>query len=64
MKTQALSGKIAALFILASDVVIIAISASVLEADREKSPSAGCNVFLSKPIGEERLLDLLATHLG
>jgi CheY-like chemotaxis protein len=46
------------------DVFIVAASASVLEADREKSLVAGCDAFLPKPIRTERLLDLLATHLG
>jgi CheY-like chemotaxis protein len=45
------------------DVFIVAASASVLEADREKSRVAGCDAFLPKPINTERLLDLLATHL-
>jgi CheY-like chemotaxis protein len=45
------------------DVCIIAASASVLEADQEKSRLAGCDAFLSKPIKTESLLDLLATNL-
>jgi signal transduction histidine kinase/DNA-binding NarL/FixJ family response regulator len=43
--------------------VIIAASASVLEADQEKSLVAGCDAFLPKPVKRERLLDLLAMHL-
>ncbi len=46
-----------------TDLVIIAISASVLEADREKSLVAGCNAFLPKPVHVDELLDALATHL-
>jgi CheY-like chemotaxis protein len=46
------------------EVLIIAASASVLEADREKSLLAGCDAFLPKPVKTEDLLDLLATHLG
>jgi CheY-like chemotaxis protein len=46
------------------DVCIIAVSASVLEANQEKSLVAGCNAFLPKPIKTQALLDLLATHLG
>jgi CheY-like chemotaxis protein len=45
------------------DVPIIAVSASVLEAEQEKSRVAGCNAFLPKPINPERLLDVLAAHL-
>ena len=44
-------------------VYIIAVSASVLEADQEKSRVAGCDAFLPKPIKAERLLDLLTTPL-
>jgi signal transduction histidine kinase/ActR/RegA family two-component response regulator len=43
--------------------VIIAVSASVMEVDREKSRVAGCNAFLPKPVKLDRLLDLLAAHL-
>ncbi|HET9914800.1 MAG TPA: two-component regulator propeller domain-containing protein, partial [Anaerolineales bacterium] len=46
-----------------ADVLIIAVSASVLEADEEKSRVAGCNAFLRKPVKMEKLLDLLETHL-
>ncbi len=45
------------------DVCIIAASASVLEADQEKSRVAGCDAFLPKPIKTEDLLDILATNL-
>ncbi|MCP4515962.1 MAG: response regulator, partial [Delftia sp.] len=46
-----------------TDLVIIAISASVLEADREKSLMAGCDAFLPKPVHVDELLDALASHL-
>jgi predicted ATPase/signal transduction histidine kinase/CheY-like chemotaxis protein/tRNA A-37 threonylcarbamoyl transferase component Bud32 len=42
---------------------IIANSASVFEADREKSLIAGCNAFLPKPIEEEKLYHILLEHL-
>jgi signal transduction histidine kinase/DNA-binding response OmpR family regulator len=42
---------------------IVAVSASVLDADRIRSLSAGCDAFLPKPVQRERLLDLLAAHL-
>jgi signal transduction histidine kinase/DNA-binding NarL/FixJ family response regulator len=45
------------------DVYIVAASASVLEADQEKSRMAGCDAFLRKPIKMESLLDILATNL-
>ncbi|HEY8906769.1 MAG TPA: two-component regulator propeller domain-containing protein [Rhodoferax sp.] len=46
------------------EVVIIAISASVLEAEQEKTRVAGCNAFLPKPARRESLLQTLAAHLG
>lgn len=47
-----------------SHTVIIAISASVMELDRYQSKLAGCDVFLSKPVDVNRLLDELGHHLG
>jgi signal transduction histidine kinase/DNA-binding NarL/FixJ family response regulator len=45
------------------DVIIIAISASVLDTDRQKSRIVGCEAFLPKPIQEQQLLLLLQTYL-
>ena len=45
-------------------VVIIAISASVFNFDRQTSHEAGCDGFLSKPIREEELLEKLRVCLG
>lgn len=45
------------------DTPIIANSASVFEADQEKSLIAGCNAFLPKPIEEDKLSRLLVEHL-
>jgi CheY-like chemotaxis protein len=45
------------------DVFIIAASASVLEADQEKSLAAGCDAFLPKPISWPSLAALLEEHL-
>ncbi len=44
-------------------VFIIAVSASVLEADAEKSRIAGCDAFLPKPVKMDKLLDLLEARL-
>lgn len=44
-------------------VPIIALSASVLEAEKIKSNEAGCNDFLSKPIDSSLLLRKLKKHL-
>jgi signal transduction histidine kinase/DNA-binding NarL/FixJ family response regulator len=45
------------------DIPIIANSASVFEADQEQSLIAGCNAFLSKPIEENKLSNVLVEHL-
>ncbi len=45
------------------DVVIIAISASVLDMDQEKSRFLGCDFFLPKPIDETKLLAALQEYL-
>ena len=46
------------------DVVVIAISASVFEFDRQQSQEVGCDDFLPKPIREAELLEKLRLHLG
>ncbi|MFZ6029066.1 MAG: two-component regulator propeller domain-containing protein [Chloroflexota bacterium] len=46
------------------NVLIVAVSASVLEAEQEKSRLAGCNVFLPKPVERNRLLEALGGHLN
>ncbi len=43
---------------------MIAVSASVLETDQEKSRLAGFADFLPKPVQAQRLFDALAEHLG
>ncbi len=45
------------------DVSIIAISASVLDLNREKSKLMGCDAFLPKPVDELKLLALLQEYL-
>ena len=45
------------------NVIIIAISASVLDQNRQQSQIAGCEAFLPKPIDEQELLTLLQKHL-
>jgi PAS domain S-box-containing protein len=45
------------------DAVILALSASVYEATKQKSILAGCDNFLTKPIQTNELLELLRLHL-
>lgn len=44
--------------------VIIALSASAFEEQREAMSKAGCDDFLPKPFREEELLEKMAQHLG
>jgi len=46
-----------------SDVVIIAQTAYALTGDREKSIDAGCNDYISKPVDEESLFELIRKYL-
>ena len=46
------------------DIPIIAVSASVLETDKEKSQVVGCQAFLSKPIEFDKLFGLLETYMA
>ncbi len=45
------------------DTLIIATSASVFEADQEKSRVIGCDVFLPKPVEEDKLFNILVNRL-
>ncbi|MEG4838761.1 PAS domain S-box protein [Microcoleus sp. B9-D4] len=46
------------------ETVIIALTASVLEEDREKVLMAGCNDFITKPFQQRDIFDKLAKYLG
>ena len=47
-----------------NDVIIIALSASVFEENRQKSRQAGCNDFLPKPLHAESLLEKIQDYLA
>jgi CheY-like chemotaxis protein len=44
--------------------VIIALTASAFEEDRERVMSQGCNDFVRKPYREDEIFDILTQHLG
>ncbi|PZO37792.1 MAG: hybrid sensor histidine kinase/response regulator [Pseudanabaena frigida] len=46
------------------ETIIIALTASVFEDEREKVMIAGCNDFTSKPVQERIIFDKLARYLG
>jgi CheY-like chemotaxis protein len=43
---------------------IIALTGSIMEEDRDRCFSAGCNGFLSKPVDRQHLYKVLSEHLG
>ncbi|MDY7022372.1 MAG: response regulator, partial [Cyanobacteriota bacterium] len=47
-----------------SQTVIVALTASAFEEDRQMIISAGCDDFLRKPFQEEELLTSISRHLG
>ncbi|NUN65021.1 PAS domain S-box protein [Pseudanabaena biceps] len=46
------------------ETIIIALTASVFEEEREKVLMAGCNDFIGKPFQEKSIFDKLTQHLG
>jgi len=46
------------------DVVVLATSASVFDANQQECLAAGCNGFIPKPVGFENLLEQLQLHLS
>lgn len=49
---------------IGKDLVIIAISATAFEEDRQRSRAAGCNDFIAKPVGLTELLECFQRYLG
>jgi predicted ATPase/signal transduction histidine kinase/DNA-binding response OmpR family regulator/tRNA A-37 threonylcarbamoyl transferase component Bud32 len=47
-----------------TDIVVIAISASVFDFNQQQSQEVGCNDFIAKPVREAELLEKLQVHLG
>ncbi|MBD2446593.1 AAA family ATPase [Nostoc sp. FACHB-152] len=45
-------------------VIVVAVSASVFEFDKQESRKVGCDDFLPKPIQKAELLEKLQVHLG
>lgn len=45
-------------------IIIIAVSASAFEHEKQQALLAGCDAFLPKPVQLEKLLTLLSTHLN
>lgn len=45
-------------------IPIVALTANVMEGDREMTLSAGCNGYIGKPIDVDTFIDEVATYLG
>ncbi len=46
-----------------SAIPVIALTAHAMHNDREAAMSAGCDGFLTKPIDEDKLLEMINKHL-
>ncbi|MFH1120308.1 MAG: response regulator [Bacteroidota bacterium] len=46
-----------------SEVIIIAQTAHGMADDKEKALEAGCNDYISKPINQKKLIDMLNCHV-
>ena len=45
-------------------IVIIGLSAHAMSGDREKAVAAGCDDYLTKPLNDDLLFDMLEKYLG
>jgi two-component system cell cycle response regulator DivK len=45
-------------------IIIIGLSAHAMSGDREKAIEAGCDDYLTKPLNDDLLFDMLEEHLG
>ena len=47
-----------------ADTIIIGLSAHAMSGDRERALAAGCDNYLTKPLNDDLMFDMLEEYLG
>ena len=47
-----------------ADIIIIGLSAHAMSGDRERALAAGCDNYLTKPLNDDLMFDMLEEYLG
>ena len=47
-----------------ADVIVIGLSAHAMSGDKQKAVEAGCDDYLTKPLNDDLLFDMLEKYLG